>query len=391
MMVEPAIATHNKRLAVFLDGTWNAVASNTNVWRMKSLCAAKGADGVDQMIHYAKGVNGFWGGIFGKGLDDVIKGAYEWLVDQYEPGDEIFIFGFSRGAYAARSLAGLITKCGLLQPGGALGVKQLYTRYQHSEADTIWHLFENPDAVSNREEQWLKKYSQRVNIKVVGVWDTVGALGLPFGNIPGVSRSSFKWLHTGLRRPLQNAFHAISIDDQRQSFSPTLWTVRKPKDPNEAEAAAPPRTLDSVEQRWFVGAHANVGGGYDSDLLAQIPLRWMMKKASAHGLAFKHDVELDGDAFTAGISDSYREFMNGAYSIFSYRDYRPIGEAPRETADGTHSNVNETIDVSVFQRWQKNPSYRPPNLVEWAQRYKTDVAAINNSVRADQPQTAVPD
>src|SRR4051812_36864997 len=92
-MVEPAIATQHKRLAVFLDGTWNAVESNTNVWRMKSLCASKDAGGTEQLIYYAKGVNGFWGGTFGKGLDDVIRGAYEWLVDQYAPGDDIFIFG----------------------------------------------------------------------------------------------------------------------------------------------------------------------------------------------------------------------------------------------------------------------------------------------------------
>ena len=390
-MAEPEIATHRKRrLAVFLDGTWNAVDANTNVWRMKSLCATKGTDDVDQLIFYAKGVNGFWGGVFGKGLDDVIKAAYEWLIDQYVAGDEIFIFGFSRGAYAARSLAGLITKCGLLQAGGALGVKQLYTRYQHSEADTIWHLFENPVAVTDREEQWLIKYSQRVSIKVVGVWDTVGALGLPFGNIPGISRSSFKWLHTGLRRPLENAYHAIAIDEHRRAFSPTLWTVRKPKEPNDAETP-PPRTLNSVEQRWFVGAHANVGGGCDSDLLAQIPLRWMMQKASMHGLAFKHDVDLDGDVLTAKTSNSYADFMYGIYSDFSDRYYRPIGEAPRVLADGTHSNVNETIDASVFNRWQTDQSYRPSNLTAWAQLHKADPMALKNSVRADQPQTSVPD
>lgn len=389
--MEPAIATSKKRLAVFLDGTWNVVETNTNVWRMKSLCASKGTDGVEQLVYYAKGVNGFWGGIFGKGLDDLIKGGYEWLVDQYAPGDEIFIFGFSRGAYAARSLAGLITKCGLLQAGGALGVKQLYTRYQHSDAPTIWQLSGKPDGASGTEERWLLKYSQRVNIKVVGVWDTVGALGLPFGNIPGVSRSSFTWLHTGLRRPLQNAYHAIAVDEHRLAFSPTLWTVRQPNDPKEAAAAAPPRSLASVEQRWFAGAHANVGGGYDSDLLAQIPLRWMMKKASANGLAFKHDVELDGDALTAGISDSYAKFMRGAYSKVSRPYYRPVGEAPRVAANGTDSNVNETIDASVFQRWQADANYRPPGLVDWERRYNTSIAGLKTSVRADQPHVSVAD
>jgi uncharacterized protein (DUF2235 family) len=87
-----------KRLTIFLDGTWNEVNSNTNVWRMRALCASKGADGKPQLIYYEVGVNGFLGGVFGKGLDDNIRLAYEWLVENYNDGDEIFIFGFSRGA-----------------------------------------------------------------------------------------------------------------------------------------------------------------------------------------------------------------------------------------------------------------------------------------------------
>jgi uncharacterized protein (DUF2235 family) len=385
-MLEPIVATPPKRrLAVFLDGTWNAVESNTNVWRMKSLCAARSADGTEQLIYYEKGVNGFWGGIFGKGLDDVIKGAYEWLIDQYSLGDEIFVFGFSRGAYAARSLAGLITKCGLLYPGGALGVEQIYDRYRIS-GDTIWELFQHPTGATSIEEKWLLRYSQRINIKLVGVWDTVGSLGIPFGNIPGVSRSSFQWLHTGLRRPIENAFHALAIDEHRRAFGPTLWDVRKPKEPSAP--MAPPRSLESVEQRWFVGAHANVGGGYYSDLLAQIPLRWMMKKASLHGLAFKHDVELDGDAAAAEITDSYREFMHQMYHRVSPLTHRPIGAVPREADDGTHTNVNETIDISVFDRWRANASYRPENLMAWSRRHAIDPVALTTSVLTNNPQTA---
>jgi uncharacterized protein (DUF2235 family) len=389
-MAEPAIAKQpKKRLAVFLDGTFNAVDDNTNVWRLKSVCAPKSKDGSDQFVYYARGVNGFWGGTVGKGLDDLIKGGYEWLIDQYETGDEVSIFGFSRGAYAARSLAGLITKCGLLKSGGAMGVKQLYARYQHPDADTIWQLWANGDGGKNTDERLLIKYSERVPIKLVAVWDTVGALGVPFGDIPGVSRSSFGWLHTGLRVPIENAFHAMAIDEHRRAFAPTLWTVRKPKDPKAIVAA--PRALESVEQRWFVGAHANVGGGYSSDLLAQIPLRWMMKKASSLGLAFKNDIDLDGDALKADIADSYREFMDGAYSKFSRRYYRPIGEAPREDDDGTHTNVNETIDGSVFDRYRADSNYRPPNLADWAIRHQIDPATLNRAAKADEPQIAVPD
>jgi len=168
----------------------------------------------------------------------------------------------------------------------------------------------------------------------------------------------------------------------------TLWTVRRPKDPNAVVPA--PRSLESVEQRWFVGAHANVGGGYPSDLLAQVPLRWIMKKASSLGLAFKNDVELDGDVLTADVCDSYREFMYGVYSKCSRRYYRPIGEAPRVEQDGTHANINETIDISVFDRYRADSNYRPPSMTVWAKRYQVDPATLSQSVRANEPQAAVP-
>ena len=215
--------------------------------------------------------------------------------------------------------------------------------------------------------------------------NTVGALGLPFGNIPGVSRSSFGWLETGLRLPIKNAFHAMAVDEHRGAFSPTLWTVRK------KAKMAPPRETESVEQRWFVGAHGNVGGGYQSDLLAQIPLRWMMKKASLHGLAFKNDIDLDEKATAADIKDSYTEFMYGIYSKLSKLYYRPIGEAPREIDGETHNSVNETIDASVFDLYRTDSNYRPPGLVDWAKRHQIDPATLNSSVKADEPQTKVPD
>jgi hypothetical protein len=239
------------------------------------------------------------------------------------------------------------------------------------------------------EEQWMLKYSQAIHIKLVGVWDTVGALGVPAFHIRGISRSTLGFLHTGLRLPIENGFHALAVDEHRRAFAPTLWTTRKPNDPRATIAA--PRHLTSVEQRWFVGAHANVGGGCQSDLLAQVPLRWMANKASLHGLAFRNDVELDGDVLKSPISDSYREFMYGAYAKFSGRHYRPIGEPPKESNDGTHSNVNETIDASVFDRWRNVPEYRPSNLLNWAKRCNANIATLDKSVRADAPQIAAPD
>ncbi len=191
-------------------------------------------------------------------------------------------------------------------------------------------------------------YAMPINIKMVGVWDTVGALGVPFGTIPGLSRSGYKFLHTGLRKPIQNAYHALAIDEHRKAFAPTLWT-RKIRDGVPASAMAAPRPITSVEQRWFVGAHRHVGGGCRSDLLAQVPLRWLMDKASAHGLGFRADVVPDLHTWQAAISDSYREFMSGAYRFVSRPFQRVIGAPPQASEVGHDETVNETIDASVFE------------------------------------------
>jgi uncharacterized protein (DUF2235 family) len=382
-----------KRLALFLDGTWNEVESNTNVWRMKALCAPISTDGKSQLAYYEIGVNGVIGGSTGKGLDANIRRAYEWLIENYSDGDEIFIFGFSRGAYTARSLAGLIAKLGILKPGSPIGVAQLFSRYKRSDEETIGKLHELQDAGKleniTLEERWMLKYSQPAKIKVVGVWDTVGSLGIPAFAIPGISRPTFGYLQTGLRIQIEHGYHALAIDEHRKAFAPTLWDVRTPKDPNEAHAV--PRSISNVEQRWFVGAHANVGGGYESDLLAQAPLRWIMKKASLNGLTFRNDVDIDGDILTAPINDSYKEFMDGAYSKASRPFFRTIGQDPDVRDDGSHTNVNETIDQSVFNRWRTVPAYRPSNLVEWASRKAVDPAKLNASVRSDNPNIVAPD
>ena len=382
-----------KRLAIFLDGTWNSVESNTNVWRMRALCAAKSKDGRPQLIYYEVGVNGFLGGVFGQGLDENIRLAYEWLIENYNDGDEIFIFGFSRGAFTARSLAGLIALEGILKAGSPIGLTQLFKRYQRGNEESIWTLKDKETSgdTSNltEEERWLLKYSQPAKVKVVGVWDTVGSVGMAAGNIPHISRSQFDYLQTGLFIPIQNGYHALAIDEHRSDFGPTLWTVRHPKDPNAR--TPPPRALSNVEQRWFVGAHANVGGGYETDLLAQAPLRWMMQKAESHGLSFRSEVAPDGDAVKAPIIDSYHSFGEGVYAMVSSALYRTIGQEPVVRENGTHTNVNETIDASVFERWRVDPTYRPANLVEWAQRKKVDPAQLQTSVRADDPRVVVPD
>ncbi|WP_245323477.1 hypothetical protein [Bradyrhizobium shewense] len=117
----------------------------------------------------------------------------------------------------------------------------------------------------------------------------------------------------------------------------------------------------------------------------------MMKKAESQGLSFRSEVDLDGDAVQAPIADSYASFGSGLYAKISPPLFRTIGREPDVRDDGSHINVNETIDASVFKRWRADPTYRPANLIEWAQRKKVDPAQLQPPVRADDPHVNVPD
>ena len=382
-----------RRLALFLDGTWNTVSDNTNVWRMKSLCEAND----QQLIYYNAGVGTVFGqrlggGMFGYGLDDEVIRAYEWLIDNYGPEDQLFILGFSRGAFTARSLAGFISTCGLLEAGAPLSVAQLYDRYRKRNSGqlaTIRHLKQQDPKSLKTEERWMVEYSMAIPTWFVGVWDTVGALGVPFGHIRFISRSNYAFLDTDVHINDTHAYHAVAIDEHRKAFAPTLWQAKRKKVPSPDDWPAP-RLLAAVEQRWFIGAHANVGGGCTDDLLAQIPLRWLMDKSVRHGLTFKKQVVVDGDETTAPISNSYREFAWGIYRHASRPFHREIGKTPTEVSvNELYGTINETVDGSVFDRWRADAAYRPDNLVAWAEKYDVDPAALKGPVLARDPKHVV--
>jgi uncharacterized protein (DUF2235 family) len=380
--------TDVKQIALFLDGTWNNVDDNTNVWRLKSLCAKSS----EQLAYYSAGVGTQFGehaagGMFGIGINDEVIGAYEWLVEHYEADARLFIFGFSRGAFTARSLAGFISKCGLLKPGSPVSMKQLYARYRKGTAESVRALGKVIERELSQEDGWIKEYSRPIPIWFQGVWDTVGTLGVPLPCVPKVSRADFAFLETDLRINDTHAYHALAIDEHRAAFAPTLWTKSTPK---QGETYAP-RSIDHVEQRWFVGAHANVGGGYENDLLAQIPLKWLMDKAIARGLQFKDKVVIDGNENTCPIHDSLAEMAHGIYEVLTFGQhyYRIIGSEPVDTGDAVTTTINETIDATVFERWRTDGTYRPKKLSDWGKKRDVDPATINLSVRADDPRTVI--
>jgi uncharacterized protein (DUF2235 family) len=376
-----------KRLAIFLDGTWNTLNNNTNVWRLKSLTA----ETKDQRVYYSQGVGtkrgeSARGGVSGWGIDDEIIEAYTWLIQNFDDGDEIFIFGFSRGAYTARSLSGLICKCGILRLGAPLSIQQLYARYRIYDAPTIRSLLGKPlPTDASIEEQWLTKFSRPTKVRFVGVWDTVGSLGLPLATAAGKVRK-YRFLDTHLRLDNEYAFHALALDEHRRNFEPTLWT----RTDRVGHEAATERQIDKVEQRWFVGAHANVGGGYASDPLAQRPLKWLMDKAGDLGLVFRDQVSIDVSQIAPPVTDSYRDFAWGLYRFVSQPFYRPVGQAPDKSTQARTSRVNETVDGSVFDRWRVDETYRPPNLVLWAKQKGVNPAKLAGAVRANDPKVTAP-
>ena len=265
-----------KRLACFLDGTWNNTDKSTVVTNVAKLCesvADSDQSGVAQLRRYVTGIDSaeglrskFLKGAIGLGVGHRIKEGYLWLAEKYEPGDEIYLFGFSRGAFEARSLAGFISLFGIVRKLPEIDADK-------SWLDRAWDVYrqvpEKRDATELENLRGMAHYPAR--IKCLGVWDTVGNIGNPFfsGTLVG-RRLSFH--DTRLLPTIDVALHALSIDEVRGPFRPTLFTLP------EGQVLAPNQI---VEQVWFPGVHADVGGGFDEARLSDVSLEWMMDRVSA--------------------------------------------------------------------------------------------------------------
>ena len=235
-----------------------------------------------------------YGGLTGSGLSDLVREGYQFLATNYTRGDEIFIFGFSRGAYSARAVAGLIGEIGLLTAGGMPYFPEIFKDVQHRHDPH--YMPKHPDLPfrdkpSASDPEYKKKLARRrltilgVPIKVVGVFETVGSLGPPkvgFLQKAGLQQSSMKELSfydTSLSNCIEYAFQALALDERRFAFQPTLW-----------EKFSGSRTI--LRQVWFPGAHANIGGGYDDQQMATITLAWMLAQCETF-LDFDLDYAFD--------------------------------------------------------------------------------------------------
>jgi uncharacterized protein (DUF2235 family) len=274
-----------KRIVFCADGTWQNPVNNTNVYRLyKALNVA-----ADQVTFYDDGVgadvtglNRILDGAFGQGILQKIKDGYTKIAHVYDPGDEIFLFGFSRGAYTARSLAGMITACGV--PTGAFSdncVTQAFAAYRDS--------VNRASILAGLKDCGFGP----ATIQMIGVWDTVGSLGIPaiFGE---VDSKAYGFLDTNLHPDIKNAFHCLALDEKRTQFPATLWTSTIPE---------PGQTLEQV---WFSGCHGDVGGGtaqgggVDAGTrLCDITLGWMLSKAQKLGVTFDPTIVAQNATFPA--------------------------------------------------------------------------------------------
>lgn len=314
------------RLAILCDGTWNTAQAPqpTNVWLLAGALAPRGADGVAQKGFYIEGVGtgrglsdapSRWvdrwvGGALGWGLDDNVMDAYRALVRAWSPGDEVFVFGFSRGAYTARSLGGLLRRAGILRPEGIARVPEAMELYRRrgdprTERDApemmAWRARHAPDTpTSAAEVAWRRAKGLPappvLRLAFMGVWDTVGALGIPghLTTAPLVNRRH-QFHDTDLSSMVRRARHAVAIDERRRAYEPTLWTNLPSRNREEmglgpGDDPLAPGLDPPYRQDWFPGDHGAVGGGSREKGLSSLACEWVAQGAQEAGLAFKPDV-----------------------------------------------------------------------------------------------------
>jgi uncharacterized protein (DUF2235 family) len=302
--------------------------------------ATADAAGQHQIVYYYDGVGtggNFYdhiaGGAVGVGIDKNIKDIYRFLATNYGVGDELWLLGFSRGAYTVRSVAGLIRNSGLL-------VREHFDLYEEA-----YNLYRGRDDATHPNsamaQEFRRQYACEPRIRFVGVWDTVGALGIPVQGLGTWSKDAYEFHDVELSSWVDFAFQALAIDEKRQPFQASVWTRDNPdKTPNQV-----------LEQQWFPGVHCDVGGGYAEAGLSDAALAWIIEGAKRAGLAFRN---------LAGINPSATDQMHDSMNI----GYALLGDGTR-TLGATNPGGNEKPSDCALQR-RDNTGYNPPNLAGFA-------------------------
>jgi uncharacterized protein (DUF2235 family) len=384
----------SRKIVLLSDGTGNSAAQvwRTNVWRVfESLDLAN----ADQVSYYDDGVGtssfkplAILGGAFGYGLKRNVLDLYKFVCRNHrERGDEIFGFGFSRGAFTIRVVIALILQQGLVNANSEAELhakaKAAYREYRRDNFHTFWRI--------EYVARWIRDLFIRtvydksdnrhdVTVRFLGLWDTVAAYGMP---VDEMTRGISQWIwplqlpDTVLNPRVKRACHALSIDDERTTFHPVLWDERN-EEPLEPRADHKRYLADErVSQVWFAGMHANVGGGYPDDSVALIPLVWILSEAQAAGLAFKSDVHASPQTFghPGTAQDPNGRIYDSRSGLASYYRYGPrnILELGKDLLTRRGGEVLPRIHESVLIRIRNNAHlYAPKGLPERYEIVKAD-------------------
>jgi uncharacterized protein (DUF2235 family) len=378
-----------KNIIICFDGTWNTADAQfpTNVVKTAKLILPADAKGADQVVFYDEGLgttrvpfaqslNNALAGAFGIGLMDCIERAYRFLSFNYSPGDRIFIFGFSRGAFSARSFSGLLRTCGILHKEHIDKVKEAIALYQSRDRE------QGADAapcVKFRDDYCFASYSpdtlltrafsrspQPLAIQYLGIWDTVGALGVP--GFMHFFHHQYQFHDLELSRMVKSARHALAIDERRLTFAATPWTnfdkLNAEAGQSSSDPADPP-----YQQLWFPGDHASVGGGGDVNGLWQATLVWIIEGAQRAGLTVDQD---DLEAYRRDIDckvsvNCMKKPMFSLSSISPRRSRRGPDELPY-VSDIARQRVKQPA-ADLFEK----RLYRPRTLRSVIKRFRSEL------------------
>lgn len=333
-----------KNIVVFSDGTGQEGGRryNTNVYKLFNMSEDRTSG---QIAFYDRGLGTGWrkitGNVGGMGISRNIKECYEFIFQNYTAGDRIYLFGFSRGAATVRSLSGFIHLFGILPKSRADLIEQAYR---------IYRIRNRRKREKKAREFIARNHTMWCKIRFLGVWDTVAALGVPFKSIDVIlDKLPFlrhRFHDFRLSPSVENAYHALAIDDERLTFHPVLWKPEK-------------TSYQDIKQVWFCGVHTDVGGGYKEQELSDIPLVWMMQMAVKHGLKIypKHKVKIKQD-INGIMHDSRQGFPKNLYrrKVRSW-DTESYGKASiHESVLKRMRNKNNTEDP-LYSPWVIDVEY----------------------------------
>lgn len=366
-----------KRIVICCDGTWQRLYNDslTNVALTARAVAPRDARGVPQIVYYSVGVGAslsgvsVWQGMTGADLDDHLLDAYLFLNLNYEPGDEIYLFGFSRGAYTVRSLAGLLRKCGVLRRAHVDKARDALDLYREREvgADSLFaSRFRGAHAIAwprlGSDGATIDTPPVDLRIRYLGVWDTVGMLGIP--RVLPVSvglNNRYRFHDTALSRAVHAARHAVAIDERRAAFAPTLWS--------NVDAFSSPRRTPRVAQAWFPGDHGAVGGSDDSRGLSNCTLLWVLEGAEQMGLTLAREPGSVISGAIANVDPLGAKLRRGGSSLLDMAGRRWRAGLARF----------EDMHEAARLRWQVDRSYRPKPMQPFAHEIDQEIERLRRA------------